>query len=115
MSLTIRERRRLALRSMMADRDLTREQTAEVLHVSFDTLKSWLKPETTASSNPVPEWAVELLALKLPLPAPVNLAEPGEVGYHRRLVAAALGIRLPADPGRAKAKKAKAAKKRATR
>lgn len=117
MSLTIRERRRLGFHRLMLDRGLSRQQTSEILHVSFDTIKSWLKPETSTSSNPVPEWALELLALKVPVPDPVNMTEPGEAGYHRRLAAAALGIRLPAEPGRAKAKKAKAkpAKKRARR
>ena len=68
MPRTIREKRRLHFRKMLEDRSLTREQAAELLHVSFDTMKSWLKPETTASSNPVPQWAVELLGYKVPVP-----------------------------------------------
>jgi len=68
MTRTVREKRRLQFRKMLEDRGLTREQAAELLHVSLDTMKSWLKPETTASSNPVPQWAVELLGYKVPVP-----------------------------------------------
>jgi orotate phosphoribosyltransferase-like protein len=67
MTRTVREKRRLQFRKMLEDRGLTREQAAELLHVSLDTMKSWLKPETTASSNPVPQWAVELLGYKVPV------------------------------------------------
>jgi len=67
MTKSIREQRRLKFHKMIQDRGLTREQSAGLLHVSFDAMKSWLKPETSASSNPVPEWAVELLELKVPI------------------------------------------------
>ncbi|UFW91038.1 hypothetical protein BjapCC829_21865 [Bradyrhizobium barranii] len=68
MSLTIREKRRRQFRAMIEERGLTREHIAGLLHVSLDTLKAWLKPETAASSNPVPEWAIELLGFKAPMP-----------------------------------------------
>jgi hypothetical protein len=67
MTKSIREQRRLMLHRMIQERDLTREEAAGLLHVSFDAMKSWLKPETSASSNPVPEWAIELLELKMPI------------------------------------------------
>jgi hypothetical protein len=67
MTKSIREQRRLKFHRMIQERGLTREETAGLLHVSFDAMKSWLKPETSASSNPVPEWAVELLEFKVPI------------------------------------------------
>ena len=97
---TNREKRRLSFRQMIEDRNLTREQAAELLHVSVDTIKSWLKPETTASSNPVPEWAVELLGYKVPVftgPGPQDMA------YQRRAAA------KPVKAKPAKAKKRRAA------
>ena len=52
------------LKAIMREAGLTRLQTAELLHVSIDTLHAWLKPETSKSSNPCPLWAVELLGFK---------------------------------------------------
>ncbi len=67
MTKSIREQRRLKFHKMIQERGLTREEAAGQLHVSFDAMKSWLKPETSASSNPVPEWAIELLEFKVPI------------------------------------------------
>jgi DNA-binding transcriptional regulator YiaG len=65
MAITKRERTRRAFAAMIKERGLTQQQTAALLHVSLDTIKSWLKPETSASSYPVTPWAIELLALKM--------------------------------------------------
>jgi hypothetical protein len=67
MTIRVRERKRLAFAAMIKERGLTRAQIAVILHSSIDTVNSWLKPETSASSNPVPEWAPELLAFKVPM------------------------------------------------
>lgn len=48
------------LRTLMKGASLTYEATAIMLHVSKDTIHTWLKP---AKQDP-PEWAIELLALK---------------------------------------------------
>lgn len=55
---------RAALRAVIADAGLNREQVAVALWVSEDTVKAWLKPATSKSANPVPLWAIELLGLK---------------------------------------------------
>jgi hypothetical protein len=41
---------------------------AEMLHIRPYTVEAWLKPETTKSSLPAPKWAMDQLALKIPLP-----------------------------------------------
>lgn len=65
MPKTTRERRRQTFLQILSDHDLTHEEAAEMLHSSIDRIKSWLKPETSASSNPVPPWAIELMTYKL--------------------------------------------------
>ena len=73
MALTKREKNRRAFAGMIKERGLTQAATAELLHCSIDTIKAWLKPETSKSSLPVPLWAPELMAFKIPVhrePAP---------------------------------------------
>jgi hypothetical protein len=41
----------------VAARGLTRAQAAAQLFVSKSTIAAWLKPATSKSSNPVPQWA----------------------------------------------------------
>lgn len=53
------------LREMMVGFELSTQQTADLLHVSVDTVKSWLKPATSKSAYPTPLWAVELLRYKI--------------------------------------------------
>ncbi len=64
-----REQHREKLLQLITGDDRTRaagiELAAELLYVSTDTVTSWLKPETSRSSNPVPMMALELLELKL--------------------------------------------------
>jgi Homeodomain-like domain len=67
MTIRVRERKRLAFSAMIKERGLSHAQAADLLHVSVDTLKSWLKPETSKSSYPVPGWAPELLGYKVPI------------------------------------------------
>jgi transcriptional regulator with XRE-family HTH domain len=57
MTKTIREQQRLKLKAMLAARGLTRAQAAAQLFVSKSTIAAWLKPATSKSSNPVPQWA----------------------------------------------------------
>lgn len=68
--------RKALLRRLMEEARLTRARTAEVLHVSVDTVHSWLKPPSSRSSNPVPLWAIELLALKRQLELPLGWDAP---------------------------------------
>jgi hypothetical protein len=49
---------------MLAARGLTRAQAAAQLFVSKSTIAAWLKPATSKSSNPVPQWALEMLELQ---------------------------------------------------
>lgn len=79
MTIRVRERKRLAFAAMIKERGLTQAQVAGLLYISLDTVKSWLKPETSASSYPVPQWAPELLAFKVEARAP-------EPTPHRSLV-----------------------------
>jgi DNA-directed RNA polymerase specialized sigma24 family protein len=65
MTKTIREQRRLALLQVVRDNNISRAELADILHVSPDTIDSWLKPATSKSSNPVPLWALELLDYKI--------------------------------------------------
>ena len=65
MTKRIREQRREQFLAMLADYNLTRVAAADLLHVSIDTVNAWLKPATSKSSNPVPLWALELLAFKM--------------------------------------------------
>jgi len=52
------------LRALMKGAGLTRQQAADLLHVSLPTVHAWLRPATSKAANPTPLWAVELLALK---------------------------------------------------
>lgn len=60
-----REQRRERMLALLKKYGLSGEDLAELMHVSAYTTKSWLKPETSRSSNPVPEWAMELLVYKM--------------------------------------------------
>lgn len=64
MTKRIREQRREQFLGILTENELTRAQTATLLHVSVDTVNAWLKPESSKSSNPVPMWAIELLGYK---------------------------------------------------
>jgi hypothetical protein len=66
MALTKREKNRRAFSAMIKERGLHQGDVAALLYVSLDTVKSWLKPETSKRSFPVPAWAPELLAFKKP-------------------------------------------------
>lgn len=52
------------LRDVMRRAGLTRAGAAALVYVSKHTIDAWLKPSTSKSSNPVPAWAIELLAYK---------------------------------------------------
>jgi len=52
------------LRTLMQTANLTRAETANLLHISIPTIDAWLRPSTSKASNPTPLWAVELLAYK---------------------------------------------------
>lgn len=52
------------LREVIDTHHLPLKEVAELLHVSLDTVKSWLKPTSTRSSNTPPRMAIELLAIK---------------------------------------------------
>ena len=65
MTKRVREQRREHLIGIMQYRELSRADVAEMLHVSTDTVVAWLKPETSKSSNPTPQWALELLDYKI--------------------------------------------------
>jgi hypothetical protein len=52
-------------RTMMQGAGLNTEQAAELCFVSRHTVIAWLKPTYTMSHNRCPEWAVELLRLKI--------------------------------------------------
>jgi DNA-binding transcriptional regulator YiaG len=65
MTPTIREHLREHFLGMLQRYKLTREKAAELLHVSVSAVDAWCKPETSRSSNPVPMWAIELLAFKM--------------------------------------------------
>ena len=72
MAITERERNRRKFVGMLEDYGLTSAAAAELLHSSVARISSWRREETSAGSNPVPLWALELLrfkidALKLPL------------------------------------------------
>lgn len=58
------------LRHLIESAELTNAQAAELVHVSTDTVKAWLKSPGAAGRNPCPWWAVELLALKTKQPVP---------------------------------------------
>jgi hypothetical protein len=64
MTKTIREQRREQFRGMLDRYELTRNAAAELLHVTVSAVDAWCKPETSRSSNPVPMWAIDLLAFK---------------------------------------------------
>jgi hypothetical protein len=86
MALTKREKNRRLFSAMLKERGLTQPATAELLYVSLDTVKSWLKPETSTSGYPVPQWAIELLGFKVP----IKPGKPGpeDIAYQRKRVAA---------------------------
>ncbi len=69
MTKRLREQRRERFLHMITADDRTRVAgvtlAAELLHVSEHTVMSWLKPETSKSSNEIPLMAIELLEYKL--------------------------------------------------
>lgn len=65
MTLRKREQHRRRLAELLEEHGLTKAEAAVMLHSSVDRIASWLKPETSKSSNPVPLWALELLEYKL--------------------------------------------------
>ena len=69
MTKRIREQRREQFLAMITADERTRLEgialAAELLHVSEHTVISWLKPETSKSSNEIPLMALELLEYKL--------------------------------------------------
>jgi hypothetical protein len=60
-----REQRRQLMKDIIAEHELSRADIADLCHVSIDTVNAWLKPETSKSSNPTPQWAIELIGYKL--------------------------------------------------
>ena len=74
--MTKREKNRRAFALMIKERGLSQPETASQLHCSIDTIKAWLKPETSKSSLPVPAWAPELLEFKVP-------PHPDKAGWHK--------------------------------
>jgi hypothetical protein len=64
MTKKLREQRRLYLRKFMHSNELNKQRVADLCHVSVYAVHSWLKPETSKSSNPTPQWAIELLEYK---------------------------------------------------
>ena len=69
MTKRIREQRREKFLELITADGRTRAAgvalAAELLHVSEHTVISWLKPETSKSSNEIPLMALELLEHKL--------------------------------------------------
>jgi len=69
MTKRIREQRREQFLRMITAGDRTRTAgialAAELLYVSEHTVVSWLKPESSKSSNEIPLMAIELLERKL--------------------------------------------------
>lgn len=66
----IREQRRERFIALItADERLQKAEAitwaAEQLHVSEHTVRAWLKPETSKSSNEIPLMAIELLEYKI--------------------------------------------------
>jgi hypothetical protein len=83
-AISKREKNRRAFVAMMEERGLTRAKVAELLHVTVDGVKAWLKHEGVAGSNPVPAWAPELLSFKLPIkPGPKEV----DRAYQRKVAA----------------------------
>jgi len=69
-----REQRQEDFRRLLFDHGLSKQDAANLLHVSVWTVDAWLKPSASKSSNPVPAWAPELIRYKMADP---NLhAEP---------------------------------------
>lgn len=64
------------LAEIMRRHGTSRAEAAAMLHVSPHTIDAWLKPSTSRSANPVPMWAVELLAFKCQQPVPPLPAPP---------------------------------------
>jgi hypothetical protein len=60
-----RERHRQEFLRLLEHFDLSHQEVAEMLDVSLDTVKCWLKPQTSKNSNPVPTWAPKLLCYML--------------------------------------------------
>ncbi len=63
----------------MEQESLSYADVSRLCRVSIHTIKAWLKPETSKSSNKPPDMAVELLYLKLSVPPPSDL----DVRSHR--------------------------------
>lgn len=53
------------LRDLMKDVKITRQEVAELLHVSTNTVNAWVAVEDTSLHRPMPLMAWELLLLKL--------------------------------------------------
>lgn len=54
-----------ALRSLMKEVRITRQEVAELLHVNIHTVNAWAAAEDTPLHRPMPLMAWELLLLKL--------------------------------------------------
>lgn len=69
MTKRLREQRREQFLTMITGDGRTRiageQMAADLLHVSIHTVRAWLKPESSKSSNEIPLMAIELLAYKL--------------------------------------------------
>jgi hypothetical protein len=69
MTKRVREQRREQFLAMITADGRSRvagiQLAVELLHVSEHTVISWLKPETSKSSNEIPLMAIELLEYKL--------------------------------------------------
>ncbi len=55
---------RAELRALIASHRLARRDVAGLLHVSLDSVHSWLRPPGNAASREPPRMAVELLRLR---------------------------------------------------
>jgi len=70
-------------RVIMVSAGVTVRRTSELLHVSIDTVKAWLKPPTSKSANAPPLWAIELLRYKIDDPT-VNHNDDEYAGQESR-------------------------------
>lgn len=61
----VRGDRAAEFHSMMQAAGLSEEQAAELCCVSRFTVRAWMRPNTSMSHNRCPEWATELLRLKI--------------------------------------------------
>jgi predicted transcriptional regulator len=84
-AISKREKNRRAFVAMMEERGLTRAKVAELLHMTVDAVKAWLKHEAVAGSNPVPAWAPELLEFKMPSTAEYHRRVSAEYAHQRKV------------------------------